>query len=298
MLNFLPAPLLGIITALLYLLNTIFWPLPVFAGALLRLIPIKTWQKFCTHCMHRNMVYWADCNSFIQRLTTRIEWDIQGVENLKRDDWYLLISNHISWMDILMLTQVFNRKAPSVRFFMKKELLWTLPVAGLGAWLLDFPFLGRYSKSYLAKHPEMKGKDLETTRKACEKFRNIPTVIIAFAEGTRFTAEKHLKQASPYKHLLRPRAGGVAFTLGAMGQHFHKILNVTLVYPGERVGIWDYFCGRINKIVVRVEELPVTPDLLGDYENDRNYRIYFQNWLNELWRKKDEVIDVVLSKTR
>lgn len=294
MLSFLPSFLVGAISILLYAINFLFWPLLVFVGALLRLIPIPSWQKICTHFLHNILIYWAACNSFIQRVTTRIEWDVRGVKNLKKDDWYLLISNHQSWIDILVLVQLFNHRIPPLKFFMKKELLWTLPLAGLGAWLLDFPFMGRHSKSFLAKHPELKGKDLETTRKACEKFKNTPTSIISFAEGTRFTPEKHAHQDSPYRYLLRPKAGGVAFTLGAMGKYFHKILNITLIYPNAQADAWHYFSGRIKKIVVHVEELPVTPELLGDYENNREYRVLFQQWLNGLWQRKDALIAEVL----
>jgi len=49
-------------------------------------------------------------------------------------------------VDILVLEKVFNRKVPMLKFFIKKELLWTLPVAGWAAWLLDFPFMERYHK--------------------------------------------------------------------------------------------------------------------------------------------------------
>lgn len=298
MLKFLPAFLVGIIAATLYFLNMLLWPIPVFIFAFLRLLPIQSWQRWCYAAMTSCLIYWADCNKHIQTLTTRIEWDVQGTENLKPNDWYLLISNHRSWIDILVLIRVFNRKIPSIKFFMKKELLWMLPVAGVGAWLLDFPIMRRHSKSFLAKHPEMKGKDLETTRKNCEKFKTIPTTIINFAEGTRFTPEKQQKQASPYQYLLRPKVGGIAFALDAMGQCFHKILNVTIIYPDTHLTMWDFACGRHTKIIVRVEEIPITPDLIGDYENDRTFRVYFQNWINNLWQRKDELIAEVLKKEK
>jgi 1-acyl-sn-glycerol-3-phosphate acyltransferase len=295
MLNFLPAFLLGIINILLHALNMLFWPLLVFIGALLRLIPIKPWQRCCNIFLHNILVYWAACFRLIQHLMMRVEWEVDGVENLKRDDWYLLISNHQSWIDIIVLVQILNHRIPPLKFFMKKELLWTLPLAGLGAKLLDFPFMERHSKSFLAKHPELKGKDLLTTRKACEKFKYTPTTVISFAEGTRFSLQKHQQQASPYKNLLRPKAGGVAFTLGAMGQCFHKILNITVVYPHAEADAWHYFSGRIKKIVVCIEEIIITPELLGDYENNREFRVYFQNWLNNLWQQKDKLIDNILS---
>lgn len=298
MLDFLLAWVAGISGIILYVLNLLIWPLPVFVTALLRLIPIPAWQQSCTAFMQQMIVYWADVNNFIQRLTTKIEWDVQGMDQLKPDDWYLLIANHQSWADILVLERVFARKIPSLKFFMKKQLLWTLPLGGLGAKLLGFPFMERYSKSFLAKHPELKGKDLETTRIACEKFKNVPTAIISFPEGTRFRPEKHQRQASPYQYLLRPRAGSTAFTLSAMGKYFHKFLDVTIVYPPGKATGWDYFSGRIKKIIVHVNVLPISPMLMGDYENDRKFRIYFQGWLNELWHNKDILIADIIKKNK
>ena len=60
------------------------------------------------------------------------------------------------------------------------------------------------------KYPEKKGKDIEATRKSCERYKDEPITLINFIEGTRFTPEKHAVQRSPYQHLLKPKAGGLA----------------------------------------------------------------------------------------
>lgn len=296
MLHFLPAPLVGIIAALLYGINTFFWPWLIFIGALFRLIPIPRWQKICSNFMHKIPIYWSDGNNFIIRFTSSIHWDIQGVKNLRRDDWYLLICNHQSWVDIYVLEYVFNRKIPTLKFFMKKELIWTLPLIGWAAALTDFPILHRHTKDYLAKHPDQKGKDIEITRKACEKFKSDPTTVINFVEGTRLTPAKQQRQDSPYQHLLRPKAGGIAFTLATMGDCFHKVLNVTIIYPNGVPSMWDFFCGKIPKIIVDVETLPITQEQLGDYENDRDFRVQFQAWINKIWQEKDNLITTKLTK--
>lgn len=270
--------------------NSLFWPWVIYFVALLQLIPISGWKKACGKFLHAIPVWWTAINNFIFNLFARTVWDIQGTEQLNEKDWYLLISNHQSWADILVLGYVLNHKAPTLNFFMKRELLWTLPFAGLAAWLVGCPVLYRHTKEYLAKHPEQKGKDVEITHKACEKFKTMPTTVINFIEGTRFTPEKKQKQDSPYQNLLRPRAGGVAFSLAAMHEYFNKIVNVTIVYSPDKATIWDYFCGRIKKITVRVEVLPITESMIGDYENDREYRIKFQGYLNDLWAKKDKLI--------
>lgn len=290
MLQLLFAPLTGLIAASLYGLNSLFWPWFIFLFALLRFLPIPAWQKKCDGILHQIPVLWTDINNYIIQITTNIKWDVQGLENLQAHHWYLLICNHQSWVDIFVLNYIFNRKIPTLKFFMKKELIWTLPILGWAAMLADFPILYRTTKEDLAKHPHLKGKDIEITRKACEKFKKIPTTVINFVEGTRFTAEKQLRQRSQYQHLLRPKAGGIAFALATMGEYFNEILNVTIIYPDGIPTMWDFFCGRVKKIIVRATTIPLTSNLLGDYENNREYRIFFQNWLNQIWEEKDKII--------
>ncbi len=290
MLSFLPAPIIGMLTLLLYAISLLFWSLVLYLLAFLKLIPIKILRKFCDKILQRLPYYWQDFNDVIHGLTAKTQWNIQGLENLQRDEWYLMLCNHQTWADILVLEKVFKRKIPILKFFMKKQLLWSLPVAGLACWLIDFPFMERYSKEKLSKHPELRGKDLETTKRSCEKFKTIPSTVITFPEGTRFTAEKHHTQASSYQHLLRPRAGGMAFTLAVMEGCLHKIINVTIVYPEKQTSAWDYFCGKQSKIDVVIEVLPIPAELIGDYENDREFRVQFQTWLNQLWKAKDQLI--------
>lgn len=286
-----PKSIIGAINLTLFVINILIWPFIIFLVALLRFIPIKPWKVFCNRILQIVPVIWMAGNNLILKTFTSIEWDIQGAEKLKPNDWYFLICNHQTWADIPALGFVLNRKVPALKFFMKRELLWTMPVVGLAAYLIDCPVLYRHTKEYLAKHPKQKGKDVELTRKACEKFKNHPTTVINFVEGTRFTQEKHNRQTSPYRYLLRPRSGGIAFALAAMDEYFHKILNVTIVYGNKNPTLWNYLSGNIPKIIVRVEALEITPDLRGDYENNREYRVYFQQWLNRVWENKDKLID-------
>lgn len=296
MLSFLPGPVVGSISFVIYVLNTLLWTTPIFGMAILKLlIPIKSWRIFCNRVMNILATNWITCNGFNQRLTSNIRWDIQGLEGLSINEKYLVLANHQSWVDVLVLQKVFNYKIPFLMFFVKKELIW-LPVLGLVWWAMDYPFVRRYSREFLEKNPHLRGQDIETTRKACEKFRFMPVSIANFVEGTRFTVKKHLKQKSPYKNLLKPKAGGVFFALSAMGDQFHRILNVTIVYPEEIHTFWQFLCGKVNEIRVHVESMPITKEILGDYEDDE-FRKRFQDWLNALWQEKDNCFEALRHKT-
>lgn len=296
MLNFLPGPVLAAIASTLLFLNIVLWITPLMTLALIKvLLPFTLIRKILDPVIVGIAENWISCNKGWMNLTQKHDWDVQGLGSLNRKGWYLVNSNHQTWVDILVLQYIFNRKIPLLKFFLKQELI-KVPLMGMAWWALDFPFMKRYSKAYLEKHPEMKGKDLETTRKACEKFRIIPTSVMNFLEGTRFTYEKHKRQDSPYRHLLKPKAGGIAFAINAMGDQFDSLLNVTLVYPEGVPSFVDFLFGRLNKVTIRVEELKIPEHFpKGDYNNDPAFRQEFQDWVQTLWEEKDQQIDLLLN---
>ena len=289
MLHALPPLLRGIIASLLLVLNTLFWCWPLFALALLKFIlPFAPAQRGLRFAMHWIAESWIAINSFWMRLVQPIEWDVKGLEQLDLTHSWLVTSNHQSWVDILALQYQFNRRLPLLKFFLKQELIW-VPVIGLCWWALEFPFMKRYSKAYLEKYPEKRGQDLLTTRKACERYKTNPVSVFNFLEGTRFTQEKHDQQNSPFQHLLKPKAGGIAFVLDAMGEQLHGLVNVTLYYPQGKPGLWDLLSGQIKRIVMRIEVRPIPQQFIGQsYDQDMQYRAEFQDWANQLWQEKDQ----------
>lgn len=297
MLDFLPAPLKGILAVLLILTNTLlFLPLLLLVALAKLIVPVLPFRKACTIVLNAIAWYWIGFNNTLMNLLHRVEWDVRGAEELSKEHWYFVTCNHQSWADIPAIQYVLNSKIPLLKFFLKKQLIW-VPLLGVAWWALDFPFMHRHTKEQIAKRPELKGKDIEATKAACEKFRYTPVTIFNFMEGTRFTQEKHQRQNSPYKHLLKPRAGGTAFVFGAMGEMIHTMLDVTIVYPGGRPGIWDYLCGRVRKIVIDIRTREVPERFLGmDYENNREVRVDFQRWVSEIWAEKDQRIETLLAE--
>jgi 1-acyl-sn-glycerol-3-phosphate acyltransferase len=269
-------------------INTVVWIVPVMSLALVKLlIPLKSVRRVVSRWLMMMAENWISGNRLILAGSGSRTWRADGVENLSRQGWYLVLANHQTWVDIVVLQIAFNRRIPLLKFFIKQQLVW-FPLLGIGFWALDMPFMKRYSPSYLAKHPEKKGKDLEATRLACRKFEDTPTSVINFVEGTRFSAAKKVARNSPYCQLLPPRAGGVAVAISSMGETFDAIVDVTLVYPDNVPKFWDMICGERVTVTVDVRTRPIDAELLaGDYENDREFRRYMHRWLGAVWEDKD-----------
>ncbi|MFV8570485.1 acyltransferase [Marinobacter sp. SBS5] len=297
MLNFLPAPLKGALVLLLIVLNTVtFLPFLLLFAVVKLIIPVISIRKGCTIVINGIAWYWIGFNNTLMRIFHKVEWDVRGAQTLSKEHWYFVTCNHQSWADITAIQYVLNSKIPLLKFFLKKELIW-VPLLGIAWWALDFPFMHRHTKEQLAKRPELKGKDIAATKAACEKFRYTPVTIFNFMEGTRFTPEKHQRQNSPYKNLLKPKAGGTAFVFGAMGEMIHTMLDVTIVYPEGQPGMWDYLSGRVKKIIVDIRTREIPEQFLGmDYEGNREKRVEFQRWVSGIWAEKDALIDQLKSE--
>ncbi|MBK6286446.1 MAG: acyltransferase [Gammaproteobacteria bacterium] len=291
MLRFLPAPLRGTIATALLVCNTLVLCWPLFIGALFKFaLPFAAARRRINRLMHWSAEAWIALNKWWMDAVGRTRWDVQGLQSIHLDHSYLVTSNHQSWVDILVLQYQLNRRAPFLKFFLKHQLIW-VPVIGLCWWALEFPFMKRFSSEYLQRHPEKRGQDMLTTRKACERYRNHAVSVFNFLEGTRNTASKHAAQNSPFRYLLRPRAGGIAFVLDAMGEQMASMLNVTIHYPDGIPTFWELLCGRIPRIVVRFEQIAIPAQFIGrSYDQDEDYRLGFQQWVNRLWQDKDSLL--------
>lgn len=292
MLSYLSAPVTGTVAGILFLVNIILISLIIILLGIIKImIPVKNIRNKIVDLQEAAVSLWIDFNNGILFLSTKTQWEVEGVGKLNPKNWYFIFANHQTWADILVMQKVFNRKIPLLKFFMKQELLWSLPMGGLACWFLDFPFMKRYSKAYLKKHPEMKNKDLETMQEATAKFKLRPTTVMNYLEGTRFTKQKQQERSSPYKHLLRPKSGGLAFVISELKSDIHEIINVTIVYCHENPTFWQFISGRVPKIIVKYEVMSIPPELYGNYYEDASFRKTFQSWVNQLWAEKDQLID-------
>ena len=276
---------------LLLATNTLLHVPPLLVVAVVKaILPLHAVRGVCDWALMAIAASWIGINTtLIRRFTaTRLVFDVDA--RLQPDGHYLVLANHQTWVDIPVLQAALNRRVPLLRFFLKSQLFW-VPLLGLAWWALDFPFMKRYSRQQLEKRPELAGRDIAATRRACAKFMHIPVAVMNFVEGTRFTRAKHEQQASPFANLLKPKAGGVAFVLDAMGRALHSILDVTIVYPDGKPTMLDLIANRVREVRVNIRERPIPAELLGgDYQNDPAFRERMQSWLNDLWLDKDRLI--------
>lgn len=289
----------GSFTFLLFAANTLFWCTVLYLVTLLKLLlPLAPWRRFASRVLVAIGEAWIAVNTFCLRLTQPTRYDVKGLEGLRRDASYLVVSNHQSWVDIPVLQGVFLRKIPFLRFFLKQQLI-RVPFLGAAWWALDFPFMKRHSREALEKNPALRLEDLEATRRACERFRHAPASILNFVEGTRLTPAKHARAGGEFRHLLPPKAGGLAFAASAMGPQLAGIVDVTIVYPHGSPTFWDLISLGLPEVVVRVRPREIPADwFTGDYAEDAPFREGVQAWVRELYREKDAEIDALLARGR
>ncbi|TMO45002.1 acetyltransferase [Pseudoalteromonas ruthenica] len=282
--RFLPNWLAGILAGCVLLVNTLVWGVIVFLLGLVKLVlPLHV----VTVLLHSAYNGWRGGN----RLGLKIgceNFDVSFNGEVQKGAWYLLISNHLSWLDIVVLSAV--NELPAPKFFLKDELKY-VPLIGSGAWAMGMPFMKRASKEQIAKNPKLKGMDVERTKRSCHNFKQYPSCIVNFVEGSRFTASKHQRQESPFRHLLKPKAGGIAFALQVLGEQFDGLLDATLHYQSQSSHICrDFLTGRLTHIELSVEVREIAPQLVGDYQQDKAFRVEFQKHLNVMWHQKDALI--------
>ena len=282
--------LIGVTAFIFVLLNTLFWCIFLLSFAVLKLLlPIESWKIFFTKLIIFIGECWIFCNKAWINLLHQPKWKVNGFQKLDSKNWYLVTANHQSWADIFVLQSITNRNIPMLKFFMKDVLKW-VPIIGLAWWALDMPFLKRYTKDQLEKNPKLRGRDIEQMKKSFGRYSRYPVSIFSFAEGTRFTEDKKLKQKSPYQKLLLPKTGGIALALSTM-PYIKSFINFTIKYDSEHRTFWKFLCGKMNDVTVEVEIIEIPESFFGnDYLNDESFRQEIKGWLNQIWLKKDKLL--------
>lgn len=242
---------------------------------------------------------WLTVNNWlIDHVLPNTQWDISIDKDLdlNMQGRYLMTCNHQSWVDTTVNQYFGLTRMPLTRFFTKWELIF-IPFVGQAFKILGFPMMKRHSKEQIAKNPELKYRDMEEARKSCEQLLSQPFTLLNYLEGTRFTPEKHQQQASPYKHLLKPKAGGLALALNILGDQVDALVDMTIVYPNGAPGYGEFWLGEVPRIAVDLRKIEIPAWIHGgNYEDDAEFREKFQDWVDELWSEKDQLIEQLKAK--
>ena len=242
---------------------------------------------------------WLSVNNWlIDHVLPNTRWDISIDENLQlsMQGRYLMTCNHQSWVDTTVNQYFGLTRMPLTRFFTKWELIF-IPFVGQAFKILGFPMMKRHSKAQIEKKPALKDRDMEEARKACQQLLTQPFTLLNYLEGTRFTQEKHDQQQSPYQHLLKPKAGGLALALNILGDQIDALVDMTIVYPDGVPGYSEFWLGEVPRIAVNLRKIHIPDWILGgNYEDDAEYRERFQQWVHELWLEKDQLIESMQQK--
>lgn len=246
--------------------------------------------------MDRIILWWTMSNRWMIKRLKLIEPEIHwhGRQHLSPEQWYLVVCNHQTWADILLLQTYLLDDIPPLKFFTKSQLIW-LPFIGLAMSVLGFPYVKRVSKEQIKKNPALRNADKNNVLQACEGFKNHPTSILNFAEGTRLTAEKYQRQNGELKHLLNPKPGGITYMLEGMGDELHGLVNATLIYPDGVPTFWDFLQGKCRRVIFDARYCPI-PELEDKDSGDISHKASVARWVQRLWDEKDALISDYLAK--
>ncbi len=217
------------------------------------------------------------------RLNVTVTCD-QNTAPLSRDNIYIMIANHQSWFDILLITCFIHPDTSLIKFVMKQELLWQLPFASWFCYLNGFPILKRKSDEKSRHH------DLSAITAACKSMCDTPGTLMSFPEGTRFSTKKKQAKQSPFQSLLPPKPKGLSLSIEAMHTHLAGVIDLTIIYHHQRASIGDFLLGRMRDVDLHYQLLSNEQLCLQGNKNLNEHKPEFAAWLNNLWCQKDQAI--------
>lgn len=277
----------GIFSLFYIITNLSFWLLLVLLLTFFKMIiPVKRIREIIFFLMKWIYAFAVWCDDFLLMHILDIKLEVEGLRERYPEKFYIIIANHQSWNDIFVLQHLFNRRAPVLKFLVKRELIF-LPIVGLICWAYDYPFLRRQSIKGQKADPLHSRKDTMTLARSLSSFSRYPASIINLVEGTRYSPEKAKIRTSPYRYLLKPKAGGLTTMLELLSGRVNSIIDVTLVYDPIYPTFWNLLSGKCKKVYVNISEYAI---------NDIFQICSFEavdSWVNEIWAKKDARIHTI-----
>lgn len=176
-------------------------------------------------------IYWlaVKIDKIILDTFLPIEIDYKQENEIESGTHYLLVSNHQSWIDIIILQNIFYKKLPPLKFLVKWEIMF-IPIVGLICWAFEYPFLKRYSKNKMQKNTNNIYRDKNEIEKKLKKCSNTPCNFVNFMEEHRFNQWRKDIQNNEFHNLLKPKLGGFSVISDLFSNQIINIIDVTIIY--------------------------------------------------------------------
>ena len=246
------------------------------------------------------LIYWHSVNlrCILQRICG-LRFDAFLQPSLRQDKPYVMVINHRSHVDILIILAFFYDRIPNVKFFLKRSLLY-VPFLGQFCYLMNYIFVRKIAPAVARRSPDVVYQQRETIKRQCRELTKHPVTLAVFAEGTRFSEDKQMDQKTVhFANLLSPQPAGLALAIEACADQVQELLDVTLVYDVGFVSVWLLLSGQVRTVEVHVQSYDVAKTaLVGDYVKDRQFRRRFTEWMKYLWQKKDVLMGQALQRLR
>jgi 1-acyl-sn-glycerol-3-phosphate acyltransferase len=282
----LKATIRGCCSLLLFSMNTLSVGLAFFLSWIFLHslpLPLGAWRQRLPMRIYNGWIQinrWILCH-FIGSQLEKTAWP-----ELNPQQWYLLLANHQSWADILIIFISFHKQSSEVKYFIKHSLIW-LPVIGLSCKALHYPFIKRYSAKQIRKNPKRLQENTRSTLKACAALKKQPATLTIFPEGSRFSLEKQVRLHSPYQKLLLPKAAGMSLSLNSLSEKLTAVLDLSIYYAHPKPTFWALCCGDIPNITLHCQKLS-KPTLPNKQTHSRAHKQAAQDWLQKIWQAKEQ----------
>ena len=88
-----------------------------------------------------------------------------------------------------------------------------------------------------------------------------------------------------------PKIGVMGYTLEVM-PYIDNLIDITLVYKTDKRSFWDFLCGDMSEASVTINTFKIPESLRNkDYAKDNVAREELRSFLEEVWIKKDQIIE-------
>lgn len=251
-------------------LSLTFFSLPLVVLASAKLVAPRA--RILTAAMNGIYRQAVEFDDWCLMRIARVRWNLPALQ-LDAGQTCLVLCNHRSWCDVLVVQSLIAKKGPVITFLTKRELAF-VPVFGIIVWAFRFPLLKRRARGSQSEAARRES-DRQRILTACAAVRQAPAAILTFAEGTRFSPEKHRLTHSPHRHLLPPRPGGFNAIYDSLADTGALVVDLTLDYDGE-VTFWRFLAGAAS-----VSATATVWDWDELAECDRSA------WLRQRWQIKD-----------